>query len=81
MNNKQNREIKLCLCGPNEPCFEQGKCWGHLEGVMCEHLEECDEILQGLRSICGITKKMVRPYSTKREYDTLINMLDEIDKR
>ena len=28
------------LCGRNEKCFVPGECWGHLSGVMCEHLCE-----------------------------------------
>lgn len=78
---KTKEPLTILLCGCKEKCFEQGKCWGHLEGVLCEHLEEHDVSPMVSVSVCGITKKIVAPYSTKKEYDALINMLNETGKK
>ena len=31
---KTKEPLMILLCGCKEKCFEQGKCWGHLEGVL-----------------------------------------------
>lgn len=59
------KDIKLC--GWKEPCFEEGKCWGHLEGVMCQHLtEKCIE--GAIQSICHKDNSQVKMYTTHSEY-------------
>jgi hypothetical protein len=59
------------LCGRNEECFENGECWGHLEGVMCKHLSE-KEIGGEIKSICFKSKEETKVYTTDREYKDIL---------
>jgi hypothetical protein len=53
------------LCGPKEDCFIPGECWGHLSGVMCEHIRE-DESNITWCDKDGSVENYV--YSTEEEY-------------
>lgn len=55
------------LCGCKEKCFENGKCWGHFEGIMCENLGET-EINGEHKSICSTTNEEVLVYTTDMDY-------------
>ena len=59
------------LCGKNENCFKHGKCWGHLEGILCEFLGELQNPISGLSlgSCCMKTWEKVNHYETKDQYD------------
>jgi len=63
-------EMKHCGC--KEKCFEKGECWGHLEGVLCKHLQEKDLPGRKCASICGKDSQLVAVYTTKRERDALL---------
>jgi len=52
------------LCGCKEPCFENGKSWGHLEGVMCDFLSE---------NVCGKTGLEVNVYTSAEQYEEAKN--------
>jgi hypothetical protein len=58
-----NKDWKLCGC--LETCFEQGRCWGHFEGVMCAHLSD-----DGINSLCCRYDEfeLVNCYTTEEEY-------------
>lgn len=56
------------LCGCQEECFERGQCWGHFEGVMCQHMSE-REIDGEIKSICYKTDEVVDCYTTEAQYN------------
>lgn len=54
------------MCGCKEPCFENGECWGHLQGVMCKYLGT-----ETKENVCSKTMEDVTAYLTKDEHDKL----------
>ena len=53
------------ICGYKENCFENGKQWGHLEGVLCDFLKE---------NICGKTGLEVIVYTTEKQYEEALGI-------
>ena len=51
----------ISFCGPNEPCFEKGECWGHMEESMCKHLDE----KPNNQAFCNKTQKNINHIYTK----------------
>ena len=51
-------------CGCQEPCFERGPQWGHLEGVMCKHMTERVDNT----SCCGKNNEDTVVYTTEAQY-------------
>ena len=51
------------ICGWKESCFENGKQWGHLEGIMCKHLGE---------DTCLIDNQEIEFYGSQKEYDKIL---------
>jgi len=61
--------INNILCGPKEKCFENGECWGHLEGGMCKFLGDGGEY--ALNFFCSKTHNeinYINVYSTHKEH-------------
>ena len=57
------------LCGPKEECFENGECWGHLEGVMCKFLEGGGE--HDIHFFCNKKQMYIEHsniYATRKKY-------------
>lgn len=64
------QESEHLLCGLNENCFENGKCWGHLEGVMCKFLGGGGKY--DTHFFCNKIQKYIKVknvYSTHKEYN------------
>ena len=62
------------LCGCKEPCFERGECWGHLEGVLCEHLiEKEDGAGNGFIDYCKKINEPVYRYENNVQYEMIMN--------
>lgn len=60
------------LCGYKESCFENGKQWGYLHGVMCKHQSEVDnDTGNGTVGYCLKFKERIEHYDNSYRYNQL----------